>query len=85
MIKCPNCGSTAQLKSRWESGNGTRVNAEYICGCGCHWVDRYEFWRRDVIYQGATTNTDRPTLVDNRMNGTEKQINTTFKNQQFQD
>ena len=62
-MRCPNCGSTAQVRSRWESGNGTRLNAEYICGCGCHWVDRYDFWRRDVIYQGKTTNTDRPTSI----------------------
>ena len=27
MIKCPNCGSTAQVKQ--ESGN------TYSCGCGC--------------------------------------------------
>jgi hypothetical protein len=75
-MNCPNCGSSAQVRSRWESGNGTRLNAEYICGCGCHWVDRYDFWRRDVIYQGATLHTNQPTA---------NQINATFKNQQFQD
>lgn len=62
-MRCPNCGSSAQVKSYWESGNGTRLNAEYICGCGCHWVDRYDFAYRDVIYQGTTTNTDRLTSV----------------------
>ena len=70
MIKCLNCGSTAQFKSRWESGNGTRLNAEYICGCGCHWVDRYEFLRRDVICQGVTLNaTNYPTSCQMEMKG----------------
>lgn len=53
-IKCPNCGSTAQVKSMWSNNSNTMSNHEYICGCGCHWVDRYEFLRRDVIYQGET-------------------------------
>lgn len=54
MIKCPNCGSTAQVKSMWGNNSNTMSNHEYICGCGCHWVDRYEFFRRDVICQGET-------------------------------
>ena len=49
MIKCPNCGSTAQVKSMWSNNSNTMSNHEYICGCGCHWVDRYEFIRRDII------------------------------------
>ena len=52
MVKCPNCGSTAQVKSMWSNNSNTMSNHEYICGCGCHWVDRYEFFRRDVICQG---------------------------------
>lgn len=59
MIKCPNCGSTAQVKSMWGNNSNTMSNHEYICGCGCHWVDRYEFFRRDVIYQGEPP--QRPT------------------------
>ena len=55
MVKCPNCGSTAQVKSMWGNNSNTMSNHEYICGCGCHWVDRYEFFRRDVIHQGATS------------------------------
>ena len=62
MIKCPNCGSTAQVKSMWSNNSNTMSNHEYICGCGCHWVDRYEFFRRDVICQGAILNaTNHPT------------------------
>ena len=52
-MNCPNCGSSAQVISNWKNGNGTRHNAEYICGCGCHWVDRYEFQRRDIINNGS--------------------------------
>lgn len=55
MVKCPNCGSTAQVKSMWGNNSNTMSNHEYICGCGCHWVDRYEFFRRDVICKGATS------------------------------
>lgn len=55
MVKCPNCGSTAQVKSMWGNNSNTMSNHEYICGCGCHWVDRYEFFRRDVINQGTTS------------------------------
>lgn len=52
MTKCPNCGSTAQVKSMWTNNSNSISSHEYICGCGCHWVDRYEFMRRDVIYEG---------------------------------
>jgi hypothetical protein len=63
MIRCPNCGSSAQVKSMWSNNSNTMSNHEYICGCGCHWVDRYEFMRRDVIYQGDNSyeQTDRNT------------------------
>ena len=70
MIKCPNCGSTAQVKSMWGNNSNTMSNHEYICGCGCHWVDRYEFFRRDVICQGATLNaTNYPTSCQMEMKG----------------
>jgi hypothetical protein len=55
MIKCPNCGSTAQVKSMWSNNSNTSSNHEYICGCGCHWVDRYEFIRRDIICSGTVS------------------------------
>jgi hypothetical protein len=53
MKYCPNCDSVVQEKMQWESGNGTRINVEYICQCGCHWVDRYDFFRRDIIVEGS--------------------------------
>ena len=38
MIKCPNCGSTAQLKETF-SNFSSCLNAlckSYRCGCGCY-------------------------------------------------
>lgn len=37
MIKCPNCGSTAQVRfdDYIDDFCGT-IQAHYICGCGCH-------------------------------------------------
>ena len=38
MVKCPNCGSTAQVKEniphpdKW----GNYVDAKYVCGCGLY-------------------------------------------------
>ena len=54
MNTCPNCDSTAQVKSQWHYGI-TMVCQEYTCGCGHHWVDRYEFFRRDTIKQGESS------------------------------
>ena len=37
MVKCPNCGSTAQVKETF-SNYSTSLNAQcnsYKCGCGC--------------------------------------------------
>lgn len=36
MIKCPNCGSTAQVKPKYiPSPNPNRIIQQTICGCGC--------------------------------------------------
>lgn len=78
-MKCPNCGSSAQVKSMWSNNSHTMSNHEYICGCDCHWVDRYEFMRRDVIYQGTTTNTDRPTLTNNKPRTIHKAVLNRFR------
>ena len=36
-IKCPNCGSTAQVEMAWkDNDNYAKVEyREYSCGCGC--------------------------------------------------
>lgn len=37
LIKCPNCGSAAQVSLAWENTNkyGVKFEREYVCGCGC--------------------------------------------------
>ena len=37
-IKCPNCGSTAQIMLTWEDRDSysSHHEREYDCGCGCH-------------------------------------------------
>lgn len=38
MVKCPHCGSTAQVKPRDKiqiSNNHLYIIDPYICGCGC--------------------------------------------------
>ena len=39
-IKCPNCGSTAQVELMYaETDNyGTEFEKEYACDCGCDFV-----------------------------------------------
>ena len=35
-IRCPNCGSSAQVVCEWHSTNFyNNFLAEYTCGCGC--------------------------------------------------
>ena len=44
MIKCPNCGSTAQVELMWHD-NYSRTDYheyEYECGCGCEFIVRFE-------------------------------------------
>ena len=42
-IKCPNCGSTAQVTLVWEDTDvyGTIHTREYECGCGCTFEVNY--------------------------------------------
>lgn len=48
-IKCPNCGSTAQIELVWEDRDSysTKKTKEYICGCGC---------RFEVIFEAREVN-----------------------------
>jgi predicted RNA-binding Zn-ribbon protein involved in translation (DUF1610 family) len=44
MIKCPNCGSTAQVELLWRD-NYSRTDYheyDYKCGCGCEFEVRFE-------------------------------------------
>ena len=44
MIKCPNCGSTAQVELLWHDNyNRTDYHEyDYRCGCGCEFEVRFE-------------------------------------------
>lgn len=44
-MKCPNCGSTAQVRLVTEpivSRDGTAMTEGYVCGCGAHFAVEYE-------------------------------------------
>lgn len=38
VIKCPNCGSSAQVRKNtpFVDKNGEYIYCEYVCGCGCY-------------------------------------------------
>ena len=38
MVRCPNCGSTAQVRENtpFTTPDGEYITAEYVCGCGCY-------------------------------------------------
>lgn len=38
MLKCPNCGSTAQVEVIWmyDTNNPNEQELYMKCGCGCH-------------------------------------------------
>ena len=44
MLRCPNCGSTAQLRLTWQDEEApTRyIYKEYRCGCGTCFQVEYE-------------------------------------------
>ena len=54
-IKCPNCGSTAQVELVWEdrSSYDTKKVKEYICGCGCHFEVIFEAKEVNILKENA--------------------------------
>lgn len=52
MIKCPNCGSTAQVKIDKPvlSQNGRYINTPCECGCGCVFTLEHELSDYDCVY-----------------------------------
>lgn len=44
MVKCPNCGSTAQVRKYKEivSADRTEIKEFYSCGCGCWFKNHFE-------------------------------------------
>ena len=54
MMKCPNCGSTAQVKLKEIFQADTYVQITWVCGCGTEQVTRMSYeeyakgkWKRD--------------------------------------
>ena len=42
MIKCPYCGSTAQIKSAgFYHNTPTQLAEKFVCGCGCTIIHHY--------------------------------------------
>ena len=55
MVKCPNCGSTAQV--RLENTQPRKGDYEWLetykCGCGCTIEQRVQVRERLVYYKGT--------------------------------
>lgn len=51
MIKCPNCGSTAQVECVWNDTENytSEIYKEYICGCGCHFLAIFEIKKIKIL------------------------------------
>ena len=43
MVKCPNCGSTAQVKLKEIFQADTYVEITWVCGCGTEQVTRISY------------------------------------------
>lgn len=45
-VRCPHCGSTAQVRSKGDPFisciNSGRLIDGFYCGCGCEWEHEYE-------------------------------------------
>ena len=50
-IKCPNCGSTAQVALAWRDTDNysTTETREYICGCGCYFEVDFEATNTKIL------------------------------------
>lgn len=51
MIRCPNCGSSAQIELVWvDSDMDTSAHyKQYTCGCGCDFVVTFEATKFQII------------------------------------
>lgn len=54
-VKCPNCGSTAQIELVWEDrySYSLRKTKEYICGCGCRFEVIFEAKKVNILENNA--------------------------------
>ena len=53
-IKCPNCGSTAQVTCMWNDGSAynTEQVKEYLCGCGCEFEATFKLDAINILNEG---------------------------------
>ena len=49
MIKCPNCGSTAQVELTWHDNYDQTDYHEYEYECGCLFEVRFEVAKVNII------------------------------------
>lgn len=49
MIKCPKCGSTAQVRELGKEYNNQCLTEKFECGCGCQFHINY-YWCNDTVY-----------------------------------
>lgn len=50
-VKCPNCGSSAQIEMVWKdnANYNTEEKKEYVCGCGCHFEATFTLTATKII------------------------------------
>lgn len=50
-IKCPKCGSAAQIELVWEdhTNYNTKKIKEYVCGCGCHFEATFTLTETKIL------------------------------------
>ena len=51
MIRCPCCGSSAQVVLMWEdrSSYDTKKIKEFECGCGCHFEATFTLTETKIL------------------------------------
>ena len=55
MIKCPNCGSTAQMKKQLIFNNArTEITEILTCGCGCNVTAVYKLHHESTRTKDGT-------------------------------
>lgn len=54
MPKCPNCGSTAQVKSAYTWTYTDLIVKGFKCGCGCHFQQNFKLLDTVKIIQKST-------------------------------
>ena len=52
MVRCPNCGSTAQVKKvdqcNWKARGFEGITENFKCGCGCHFNRKYQLYDIEI-------------------------------------